>query len=350
MNFFYSPGVPEYRAKRTPTTDGIDPELSTAMARPQPFAAPRPKGPPDDTSTVAAPAEAPGSSKPGTMTLQALKNLPLIGEGQAIGDRFDVSERIGKMLIDSGDAKETHPDVWIGTLHESIQVGTGTATGDAARWGVNTAYAVLTREKPLRVPYEHALAAVARGDIARKDAKWPFSTVRILSEEQAANWDASKLPPDPRYSFTRGFSTPEIPQVMVKALYSGVINGRYRVSEGEERLCDEPDAIMGSFLWGKQTTQRERLTFQCTLRGALSPRGQRFQAAVKDFISRSPRGAWSPTNPGFPVYSEFSDDAFERKAQDVRRIPNDSGASPAVKAVVDGSGTPTRENTHPGAC
>ena len=54
-------------------------------------------------------------------------------------------------------------------------------------------YTLLTRDRPRLFPYEFAKAAVERAEAAQKDAKAPYPMVRILTAEQARDWNPDAL-------------------------------------------------------------------------------------------------------------------------------------------------------------
>ncbi len=350
---FYPERKPDYRAQRMKRADDVNQAVAASVGgiietprggipTPSPYSKPAPT-----VSTMAAQCEPAFSDKPGYMTVEAIRDMPLIGPtGQPAGSVFDVVEAVGRMLIDAGDAKRTYKPVWVATLHVAgVLVRTRLDPAQKACFNVDKhIYELITRETPKLVPFEEARALVERDRAAMLSSKWPYSATRILTTEQAASWDPASLPPDPR-NHAGGLvdpkDAPSTPRVKVKALCSCMIGGRIRVSANEIIDIPEPDAVLGSFLGGRYSADRKALCKQCDVIGQLSNRGQRYREVLGTFDADQ-GGRWSTQSFGFPQYANFSDSNYQpqRKAEPrVRSVADAIAQRTGTQTVVGSAGT-----------
>jgi len=214
----------------------------------------------------------------GQLAAIALKALPHAGIG--VGDRFLVESTYGAWLLAERYARQTYPDTWLGTQHESIVLADGR---------------ILTRYTPLLVGYEVALAAVQTCDHGDSRAGGLYKgAVRFLTEEVALAWNEKQIPPDPRPNIFGKPSELESPPIRVKANDTGSIGQYFDFVDQQEVSVCEWMAVVGTF---RQNRHGESLL---TLLEPLTPRGERFRRAVAAFMANTP--GWNTHSDGFPSY------------------------------------------------
>jgi hypothetical protein len=211
------------------------------------------------------------------------------------GELFLAAVQYGAYLIAQKLAKQTHPDVWIGTLHNA-----GALVGD--RW--------LGRDQPLLVPFDDAMAAVERcenphhrsdGSVCGPAGVYAGS-VRILTEDEAKSWNPAALPRDPRPNLLQVRpSLMESPAVRVRGL-ANVVYNIFEISEDDEQDMPEVVAVMASLPNPRRSQRKGKPLVEIT--GELSDRGKAFRAALTEHVKRHANG-WSREDDGFPNYYPY---------------------------------------------
>ena len=192
----YIPQEPSYRASRSPRTGGLDPHTAALVITvPQQRAGvPKPPSPPADDAMITADSEPAWTERDGFATIEWTKEAIVNGEAYEPGNQVAMRDTVAGVLVRKGQAKWASKPVWVGTT-----LATGVAVqisphNPAARVNGKFQDAILTREKPLRVSLENALDLLERAKLAN----WPVDAVGIISDDEAANWNPSKVSADPR--------------------------------------------------------------------------------------------------------------------------------------------------------
>jgi hypothetical protein len=235
----------------------------------------------------------------GHKALVALRDLPWIEI--VIGERFLARAKYADYLIKGEYARETFPDVWIGTLLASgVVAGTAGPPEEmpiASVSGFANNPLILTRESPRRVSHETAVAVVARGEEAARACRWSHAPVKVISAAQAANWNPDSLPPDPRPVPGQELDPRQrTPALKFRSNIRGLVAGAVWCERGEERSSPEWFVILASFLPSPPSTAK-----QVTILGEPSDQGKRWYAALAGFIAAATDG-WATTSAGFPDY------------------------------------------------